>query len=42
MAQLVSQVDSDKGLSPNIRQAIVRNNDGPVYWRPHASSGLKE
>ena len=31
-----------KGLAPNRRQAIIWNNDSPVYWRTYASLGFNE
>ena len=34
--------DSDNGLAPNRRQAIVCTNDGLVYWRIYATLGLNE
>ena len=29
-------IGSDNDLAPNMRQAIIWTNDGPVYWRVFA------
>ena len=35
-----SSIDSDNGLAPNRRQAIIWNNDGLGHWCIYASLGL--
>ena len=35
-------IDSDNGLEPTRRQAIIRTIDALGYWRIYASLGLKE
>ena len=35
-------IGSDNGLMPNRQKAIVRTNDGLVYWCLYASLSLKE
>ena len=37
-----SSFDSDNGLAPNRRQAIIWTNDDIVFWRIYASLGLNE
>ena len=37
-----ASIDSDNGWAPNMRQPIVENNDGLVYWRMYVYPDLNE
>ena len=37
-----TSIDSDGGLAPIKRQAVIWTNDGLVYWRKYASLGLNK
>ena len=38
----INQYCSDNGLASNRQQAIIRTNDGLVYWHTYTSLGLNE
>ena len=37
-----NSIDSDNGLRPNRREAIIGNDDDPVYWCIYVSLRLDE